>query len=70
LINGDVTYAKTIAHGTACDTMTAQPNPGYEFAGWMTQEGDTYSTDNPLIINSVTSDLSLIATFKTIEPPG
>lgn len=58
---GAVTGAGTYAEGTIA-TLTATPNEGYEFVNWIVD--DEVLTDNPLNL-VVTSDINIIATFKT-----
>lgn len=58
---GAVTGAGTYAEGTTA-TLTATPNEGYEFVNWIVD--DEVLTDNPLNL-IVTSDINIVATFKT-----
>jgi hypothetical protein len=58
---GAVTGAGTYAEGTIA-TLTATPNEGYEFVNWIVD--DEVLTDNPLNL-IVTSDINIVATFKT-----
>ena len=43
--------------------LEAKPNPGCMFSCWLTSDGHTFSTDNPVMIN-LTSDLSLKVQFN------
>jgi uncharacterized repeat protein (TIGR02543 family)/uncharacterized repeat protein (TIGR01451 family) len=53
---------QTVAYGGACNAVAAVPAAGYEFTGW-TGDGDFSSTDNPLTITNVLSDLTVTAHF-------
>lgn len=68
LINGDITYTQTVTHYNPCETVTAQPEPGYEFVEWEGVDG-ILKTANPLSIESVTSDMTITAIFRGIIPP-
>jgi len=71
--NGVITPNSTLPNfvdGTIV-TLTAVPNPGYEFTGWT---GDVTGTTNPLNI-TITKNTTVSATFKkatsfTFETPG
>ncbi len=58
-INGELN--QTIQHGTSTSSVEAVPAEGFEFDSW---NGDLTGTDNPLVIDNVTADMSLSASFK------
>jgi Tfp pilus tip-associated adhesin PilY1 len=51
---------QTLSEGDDCSPVTAVPNPGYRFVGW---SGSISSTDNPLTVTNVISDMSIAANF-------
>ncbi|MCP4352245.1 MAG: hypothetical protein GY795_42845 [Desulfobacterales bacterium] len=44
-------------------TVTAVPDSSYRFTGWT---GDYTSTDNPLTIKNITSDMNVVANFEPV----
>ena len=52
--------ANSVNHGDNF-TLTATANPGFNFTGWT---GDVISSDNPLTINNITSDLNITPNFS------
>lgn len=44
-------------------TVGAIPDEGYIFSFWSDENGDIISTENPLVITTLTSDMKLIANF-------
>ncbi len=59
---GDI--SQSILPGKTTTAVEAIPNQGYYFVEWQDENGATYSTNNPLTITNVTSDLSLKAVFN------
>ncbi len=51
---------QTVDNGGDCTAVTAVPNAGYEFACWT---GDILSTENPLLLTSMTTDVAVTAKF-------
>jgi alpha-tubulin suppressor-like RCC1 family protein len=49
-------------------TLTASPNPGYEFVNW--SEGDTIVSTNATYTFPATSDRTLVAHFSKVNTPG
>lgn len=60
---GEITGVGTFSHGETV-TLTATPNPGYEFESWTSEAGEIIS-ENAIYTFDVTHDISLIANFKT-----
>jgi Tfp pilus tip-associated adhesin PilY1 len=60
-ITGD--NPQTLSDGEDCSPVTAVANPGYRFVEW---SGSISSTDNPLTVTNVTSDMSIAANFIAI----
>ena len=62
--NGSVsgTTSQTVAHGSDCSAVTAVANTNYHFVNW-TGDGFTTSTDNPLTVKGVASNLAVTANF-------
>ena len=58
------TTTQTGASGFSTTPVQAVPNTGWSFVNW-TLGGTAYSTDNPLTINNVTSNMALQANFTT-----
>ena len=59
--NGSVNInSETVRNGQSSSPVTAIPDEGYEFIAWT---GDISSSQNPLNIESVTSDLHINAVF-------
>jgi hypothetical protein len=54
------TTSQTLNTGHNTSAVTAVPNAGYKFTGWT---GGVVSSDNPLVVYGVTSDLSIVANF-------
>ena len=63
--NGTVEGADKYEHGTVV-TLTANPESGYKFVNWTSGETEV-STANPFTF-TVTSDTTLVANFKAVEP--
>lgn len=59
------TTSQTVAYGTDCTAVTANPNAGYAFTQWA-GTGFTPSTANPLTVTHVTQDLALTASFTSL----
>jgi hypothetical protein len=66
--NGTVTgsLSQAVTHGAASGSVEAVPYSGYEFDGW---SGDFSGSDNPLVIQSVTSDMTIQANFVEENNP-
>ncbi len=60
--------SQQIAHGSNTTSVKAIAPKGYHLRGWRTTNGMTYR-DNPLIINNVTSNLTLTADFTRDASP-
>jgi uncharacterized repeat protein (TIGR02543 family) len=54
---------QTVAEGCDATPVLAVPNDGYTFDNW-TGTGYFSSTDNPLTVNNVTTDMTITAHFK------
>jgi hypothetical protein len=61
---GDTT--QEVAWGADCTPVTAVPPTGYHFVNW---SGGVSSTDNPLTVTHVTSDMTIVAHFA-VNPPS
>ena len=67
------TTIQTINHGGDCSAVTAIPNTGYSFVNW-TGSGGFVSTDKPVTVTNVTTDMEIMANFTinnytvTFEP--
>lgn len=61
-ISGD--SVQTVEYNNASQSVTAINNDGSYFVCWLNSNGDTISKVNPLILNNVTTDTSLIAHFE------
>jgi uncharacterized repeat protein (TIGR01451 family) len=59
------TVSQMVAHGSDCTAVTAVPDVGYQFVNW-SGTGGFGSTSNPLIINRVTSNLTITANFVAL----
>jgi len=66
-ITGDT--SQTIEPGEDCATVTAEPNTGdgYHFVNWTGTGGFETTTDNPLDVTNVTSDMTITANFELNE---
>jgi len=53
-------FTQIVEHGESTTEVTAAPDTGYYFVNWT---GDYESTDNPLTITNVTSDMDMTANF-------
>jgi len=58
-LTGDTT--QTVSHGGDSSAVTAVPDTGASFTTW---SGDNTSTDNPLTVFNVTSDMDMTANFE------
>ena len=56
---------QAVEAGGAIASVTATPVEGGSFGGWLTENGETYSTANPLVIGALNEDLVLTASFAT-----
>ncbi|QTA78558.1 immunoglobulin-like fold-containing [Desulfonema limicola] len=54
------TAVQTVAKGGSTTAVTAQPADGFRFLNWT---GDYQSSDNPLVVNNVTSNMTITANF-------
>lgn len=59
--------AQTVTNGGNTTPVTAVPNDGYVFAGWA---GVDTPDENPLVIENVTSDRVVTATFRAEDSGG
>ncbi len=57
---------QTVPHGGSCSQYAPSPDKFYTFANWLDAEGNIISTDDPIIISDVTSDMVITAYF---DPP-
>ncbi len=57
-LSGETT--QTVQSGGNCSTVTAVPNKGYVFIGWV---GDYRGNENPLTVANVISDMRITASF-------
>ena len=53
--------SETVNHGSDGTAVTATPNTGYSFVNWT---GSVTSTDNPITLSSVSSDMTITANFS------
>lgn len=61
-ISGDL--SQTVAHGGDCESVTAVAPAHCRFVKW-TLNGEDYSSDNPLVVCGVSSNMNLVAVFST-----
>ena len=59
--------SQKIADGGDCTQVTAIPRPGYSFVNWTGTGGFVTTTDNPLTVTNVTSDMNVTANFA-VDP--
>jgi len=59
---------QVLEQGTATAPVTAAPGPGSQFSRWVL-DGALFSTDNPLTVAGVTTDMTIWAEFADILPP-
>jgi uncharacterized repeat protein (TIGR02543 family) len=59
------TTPQIVDYGGDCSVVSAVPDAGYQFVSW-TGTGAFMATFNPLIINSITSDLTIAANFAAL----
>ncbi len=52
--------SQNVTYGDSTTQVTAVPDNGYHFTGW---SGDIDSTDNPLVVQNVTTDMNITANF-------
>jgi len=64
-ISGDNTQLVEV--GEDCTEVTAVPDAGYHFANW-TKDGAGFSTNNPLTVTHVTSDMGITSNFALNVP--
>jgi uncharacterized repeat protein (TIGR02543 family) len=57
--------SQIVDYGGSSAAVTAVPDPGYQFDNW-TDSGVFFATYNPLTIDNVTCDLSIIANFVAV----
>ena len=55
---------QNIPFGGSTIAVSSCPNSGYDFSGW---DGDYIGVDNPIVINNVTQDMTIIARFDKQE---
>jgi hypothetical protein len=63
----DGNWEQTVANGGSTTAVRAMANAGYIFLDWNGDNG-FYSTDNPLVVNNVTSDMTITASFANLPP--
>jgi len=56
------TTSQVVTYGASTTAITAVPNTGYAFTNW-TGSGFAMSTTNPLVVSTVTQNLTITATF-------
>jgi len=56
----DDAFEYTVQHGDNCTAVSAVADDGYMFASW---SGGRTGTENPLIVTSITSDMTVTANF-------
>jgi len=56
---------QTVTHGSSSGAVEAVANEGYSFVGWKNSEGVVVSLANPLVFDSVVSDIILTAYFAS-----
>ncbi|MGE5341637.1 MAG: SBBP repeat-containing protein [Candidatus Omnitrophota bacterium] len=61
---------QTIIQGNSSTPVTAVPNTGYRFVNWTGSGGFVTSTQNPLIVKNVSSDMLISANFTPNTIPG
>jgi hypothetical protein len=63
--NGTITGSKVqiVNHGDSCEAVTAVPSTGYRFANWTGTGGFPTTSDNPLTVSNVISDMTITANF-------
>ncbi len=61
--------SQQIAHGSNTTPVKAVAPKGYHLSGWKASNGITYRDNNPLIVNNVTSNLTLTANFTRNASP-
>jgi uncharacterized repeat protein (TIGR02543 family) len=59
-VNGQSQVVQTVLRGNDCTPVTANASTGYHFNGWT---GGMVSSDNPLTITNVTSNITVTANF-------
>jgi hypothetical protein len=64
-VRPDSLLVQIVNCGSKTDTITAVPYETYYFAKWQTLSGDSITNVNPLVIESVFSDSSLVAVFRS-----
>ncbi len=62
LVNNQSQVEQKVLYGANSISVTAAPETGYQFLHW-TLNGIEYSNNNPLVVTSVSSDLTLTANF-------
>jgi uncharacterized repeat protein (TIGR02543 family) len=60
LVNGAQAVTYTVAHGSDCTPVVAEPPPGQGFTGW---SGDYVGMANPLSLANVVADMTVTASF-------
>ena len=55
--------SQTVIQGNSCTAVEAVPNSGYLFVNWTGTGGFVTTTDNPLTVTNVTSDMTITANF-------
>lgn len=58
------TASQTVIEGSSPSPVTAVPGTGTHFVNWTGTNGFTATSSNPLIINNVTNNLTIIANFS------
>ncbi|MDQ1352702.1 MAG: hypothetical protein QG657_3008, partial [Acidobacteriota bacterium] len=61
---------QTVLEGSNCTAVEAVPNDGYNFVNWTGTNGFVTTTDNPLTVTNVTSDMMITANFVHSNPAG
>ncbi|MDQ1353866.1 MAG: hypothetical protein QG657_4173, partial [Acidobacteriota bacterium] len=62
--------SQTVVQGNNCSAVTAVPNSGYNFANWTGTNGFITTTNNPLTVANVNSDMMITANFAHSNPAG
>jgi uncharacterized repeat protein (TIGR02543 family) len=59
--------SQLVDEGDDCTAVEAMPNEGYEFNGWTE---DVTSSENPLTVHNVVTNMNITANFILIPPVG
>jgi len=61
------TTPQVVNYGSDCTAVTAVPNSCYRFVNWTGTNGFVATTDNPLTVTNVTTDMTITANFEIIH---